>query len=290
MGSRELSKKIILNGLNLVKTSLEFVRNLIVPLLLFSLSFIFAHYFQEYYLQKTALENLSHYIIGYRAGVFPIASFIYVGYMNESKPSPETEKIFTSKLSASIIGSTVVISGIRVIPPFIRRFGVPIKSSTISSVVLNLIYLLPVTLIFILYRNFTLHGDISKNHKIKRRFEERVEEIQENYQNLDLEEDTEEILDKEDSNVNSRIIPEIDLGLEKGELKDGIINGNLMIVILGITTYLVEKYLIHWKIRDILILVIILIPILKFGVSITQQLISELSSEEPEENTPPIPS
>ncbi|MFB6241743.1 MAG: hypothetical protein ABEJ36_02975 [Candidatus Nanosalina sp.] len=283
MNSRKLSKKIVLNGLNLVKTSLEFVRNLILPLVLFTLSFIFAHYFQEYYLQKTALENFFHYIIGYWAGVFPIASFIYIGYMNESKPPPETEKIFTSKLSASIIGSTVVVSGIRVIPPFLSRFGVPIKSSIISGVVLNLIYLLPIILIFILYRNFTIHGDISRNHKIKRKFEERVEELQETYQDIDWEEeDTENILENEDSEKNSRIIPEIDLGLEKGEVKDGIINGNLMIIILGITTYLVEKYLIYWKITDLLILVILLIPVLKYGVSVIQSLISELSSRKPE--------
>lgn len=277
MDVKKIFFKIVLKILTYTRISIEFTRNIILPLALFSPVFIFAKYFQEFYLSSGAVQSPLTYVIGFWAGAFPIAVSVYLGYMKKAESPSDNDKIFTSKVSASIIGSAVLIAGVRIIPPFLNRFGLGINPDVVSRIALDLIYLLPVTLIFIAYRNFTLYSDISSERKIKRKFDDRKEEYVEQFDNIDSDSDVEEI--QENQKPLTHLIPDIEWGLEKGELKDAIVNGNLMILALGAATYLIESYLINLSLKNLVIFLIVLAPILKYGLIAIQYVITLIAPE-----------
>lgn len=268
--------KALVKLISYTRIVLSLPLNMLIPLAIFSPVFIFADYFQKFYLGSEAIKYPIKYIIGFWAGSFPIAISVYLGHMKKIQIPEGKEKIFTSKISASIVSSSILIASIRIIPPIISSYGIKTSPEVISRTVLSLIYLLPATLVFIIYRNFTLFNDISSETRIKREFDENKEKIAKEYQEANSEEDFEELISK--GALIERLIPDINWSFKKGEIKDALFNGNLMLVILGLGTYLIEKYFLEYGLGK-LILTFIGLQLLVYCLIFVQGVITHLSTE-----------
>jgi hypothetical protein len=179
---------------------LNFPLNMFPPFLLFAAIFLLSGWFQKYYLAERASKNILTYIFGYWSGTFPLAITVYLSYIMDTENEEKSEKTFTSKVAAGVVGASLLISSIRLVPEFSAKVGLGITQALISEISLNLLYLLPALLVIVFYREVTL---------------------------------------------SKGLLPNSFSNLQKEEIVEVASYGALMVFAFGVSTYIIENFLIQ---------------------------------------------
>lgn len=170
-----VQNRLIRRARSLLIQILHFPLNIFPPFLLFVAIFLMSGWFQKYYIAERASKNILSYIFGYWSGTFPLAITVYLSYIMDTEHEEKGEEIFYSKVAAAVIGASVLISSIRIVPKFSAKIGLSINQVLISEISLNLLYLLPAILIIIFYREVTFSSGILPESFGKLQKEEIVE-------------------------------------------------------------------------------------------------------------------
>lgn len=256
-----------------MRFSLLQAQNVLILILLYSPIFVMAVFFGELYLQEDAVSQPLEYLAGYFLGTIIISMSVYLGYIRNLSIPPEAEsRVVSKKIVASTIGAGIFISSVRLIPILMSNYGIEFSRTLLNDAALNLVYLVPAAGIFILYRNLVLYNDIAADKKIIRAFKEQVAR----FRNKIEERETIE----ENSSENVSLFPQFELGTEEGEITDLLVSMPIMIILMGLSTLLLELLipgLTLWNIIKLIVLISVIRLALRFSMVLIASIIKSRS-------------